>query len=99
MGFDVEIINKIVKVGEIVTQPITDKWFYWAMLTFILHHKDWKYANFNIAIFMWVIHSLALMYPKLIGFVDPNIEGTSKWKYSDVPPFILYYLSEIIGDW
>lgn len=99
MGFNAEIINKVVKVGEIITQPITDKWFYWAMLTFILHHKDWKYASFNIAIFMWVVHSLASIYPKLLGFVEPKFGIEEKWKYSDVPPFILYYISEIIGDW
>lgn len=101
----VDYINDVVKIGEIVTQPITDKWFYWAMLTFILHHKDWKYANFNIAILMWVIHSIALMYPKIQAFRESNVPeaekltGTDKWKFIDVPPFIFYYISEIIGDW
>ncbi|ORX51514.1 hypothetical protein BCR36DRAFT_325918 [Piromyces finnis] len=103
MAFDVGIINTIVKVGEIITQPITDKWFYWAMLTFILHHKDWKYASFNIAIFMWVVHSIALMYPKVISFIGENTENKmddlKKWRFEDVPQFIFYYLSEIIGDW
>ncbi|OUM57374.1 hypothetical protein PIROE2DRAFT_70079 [Piromyces sp. E2] len=103
MGFNVEIINQIVKIGEIITQPITDKWFYWAMLTFILHHRDWKYANFNIAIFMWVVHSIALMYPKIIAFIysgsDTNkLQDLQKWRFQDIPPFIFYYLSEIIGD-
>jgi len=100
---NVDVINQIVKIGEILTQPITDKWFYWAMLTFILHHRDWKYANFNIAFFMWVVHSIALVYPKVVSFITSTkakqLEGMSQWRYQDIPPFIFYYLSEIIGDW
>jgi len=99
----VEIIDDIVKIGEIITQPITDKFFYWAMLTFILHHKDWKYANFNIAILMWVVHSTALMYPKIVDFIvnktNANLAGATKWKFQDITQYIFYYLSEIIGDW
>jgi len=103
-GLSVDFINQVVKIGEIITQPITDKWFYWAMLTFILHHRDWKYANFNIAIFMWVVHSIALMYPKIVAFITSsqkfNLEpGLEQWRFQDIPPFIFYYLSEIIGDW
>jgi len=103
MVFDVNFINNVVKIGEIITQPITDKWFYWAMLTFILHHKDWKYVNFNLAISMWVVHSFALMYPKLLNFffsdIENKLEGVRKWRIQDIPPFICYYISEIIGDW
>jgi len=94
-----QFINGVVKVGEIITQPITDKWFYWAMLTFILHHKDWKYANFNIAIIMWIVHSIALVYPKFVNIKYDQLEGPSKWKIADVPPFIFFFLSEIVGDW
>lgn len=102
MGLSVDIINQVVKIGEIITQPITDKWFYWAMLTFILHHRDWKYVNFNIAIFMWVVHSIALMYPKIISFAtssENKLSGIKQWQIQDIPPFIFYYISEIIGDW
>jgi len=104
-GVAVGIIDTIVKIGEIITQPITDKFFYWAMLTFILHHKDWKYANFNIAILMWVVHSTALMYPKIISFITSRnadfFKGNTNyiWKFQDITQYIFYYISEIIGDW
>jgi len=99
MAFKDDIINNLIKIGEIVSQPIIDKWFYWAMLTFILHHKDWKLANFNIAISMWLVHSLSTIYPKIMSYGFKNLDATNAWKFQDVPPFIFLFLSEIIGDW
>ncbi|ORX63255.1 hypothetical protein BCR32DRAFT_273493 [Anaeromyces robustus] len=100
---EVEIINKIVKIGEIATQPITDKWFYWAMLTFILHHRDWKYANFDIAMLMWIVHSLSAIYSKLMNYLNngmnSKLSSEQKWKTIESPSFLLSYLSEVIGDW
>jgi hypothetical protein len=52
---------------------------------------------------MWVVHSIALVYPKVVSFITSTkakqLEGMSQWRYQDIPPFIFYYLSEIIGDW
>lgn len=94
-----DFVNHVIKIGEIITQPITDKWFYWAMLTFILHHKDWKLPTFNIAVFMWLVHSLSSLYPKIMSYGYKNMDNSIVWKYQDVPPFIFLFLSEIIGDW
>jgi len=101
---EVNIINNIVKIGEIATQPITDKWFYWAMLTFILHHRDWKYANFNIAMLMWLVHSFSLIYSKLMTYwinkdKGVGLDSKQKWQKIESPSFLLSYISEIIGDW